>query len=117
MIEVQNIIKMIELMGNLRNPDWSPLLDAKAAANLLIEKMWTNTDILFTEDEALEFMKEQIKRNSELQKLQQETWWTTQEQGQVLKTPTEWVQWWGTNILLPNTNNNARGEWVTNQAI
>lgn len=54
-----------DFWGSAR-PDGTPLLDQEFAFRTIIEKSGMSNDLILTDEEALEYMKEQVKRNAEL---------------------------------------------------
>lgn len=71
--EVQTLISFLQTAWSMTRPDWTPLVDNEFVVDQMIEKMdlplWTKLD----KEEAFEYMKDQVKRNGELKKLEQDS--------------------------------------------
>jgi hypothetical protein len=70
---VQTYIQFLQTQGQATRPDGTPLVDQEFVIDQIIEKMDLPAGTKLTKDEALDYMKDQINRNAELKKLEQES--------------------------------------------
>lgn len=68
MAMVQSYIQFLQTQWQATRPDWTPLVDQEFVIDQIIEKMDLPAGTKLTAEEAMEYMKEQIKRNAELKK-------------------------------------------------
>lgn len=102
MAMVQSYIQFLQTQWQATRPDWTPLVDQEFVIDQLIEKMDLPAGTKLTSEEALAYMKQQIRNNAELKKEEQTL--LPQPQVDASGDPIEWqgiVPWF-----------NQQWEWV-----
>lgn len=128
--ELETIKWIIRDYSWMTRPNWTPIMNQEVWFKYVLEKSWAPEDLFLSSEKSFEYMKEQVKQNAELKKLEATSMpqptipWSKEQVPWIVPdawvqpmtvwaAPTPWVQSWWT----PDVAGEARNPLWNNQTI